>query len=105
MTLGFDFHPEAQAEFAADVDWYDDREVGVGGRFAESVRAAVDAAVDDPNVWEKWPGWDSESVVRSKGVADFPYRVAYYVEGEVLVVVAVAHAKRRPGYWRDRVSP
>lgn len=34
MTLAFDFHPEAQAEFAADVDWYDDREVGVGGRFA-----------------------------------------------------------------------
>jgi putative addiction module component (TIGR02574 family) len=23
MTLAFDFHPEAQAEFAADVDWYD----------------------------------------------------------------------------------
>ncbi|MHB1064158.1 MAG: hypothetical protein ACYC1Z_06675 [Georgenia sp.] len=32
MTLAFDFHPEAQAEFAADVDWYDAREPGVGGR-------------------------------------------------------------------------
>ena len=26
MTLAFDFHPEAQAEFAADVDWYDARQ-------------------------------------------------------------------------------
>jgi hypothetical protein len=45
MTLGFVFHPEAQGEFAADVDWYDDREVGLGRRFAEAVGAAVDAAV------------------------------------------------------------
>lgn len=104
MTLAFDFHPEAQAEFAADVDWYDDREVGVGGRFATSIRAAVDAAVDDPDAWAKWPGWEREPVVRSKGVADFPYRVVYFVEGDLLTIVAVAHAKRRPGYWRGRVS-
>ncbi len=51
MTLAFDFHPEAQAEFAADVDWYDSHETGVGGRFAEAVRAAIDAAVDDPAAW------------------------------------------------------
>lgn len=105
MKPAFDFHPDAQAEFAAEVAWYDDREVGVGGRFAESVRAAVDAAVEDPEAWARWQGWDAEPVVRSKGVAGFPYRVVYYVEDRLLVIVAVAHAKRRPGYWRDRVSP
>ena len=42
-------------------------------------------------------------MVRSKGVNGFPYRVVYFVAGEQLVVVAVAHTKRRPGYWRDRV--
>lgn len=51
MTHAFVFHPEAQAEFAADVGWYDAREAGVGGRFAEAVRAAVDAAVDGPTAW------------------------------------------------------
>lgn len=104
MTLAFDFHPEAQAEFAADVDWYDARETGVGGRFAEAVRAAIDAAVDDPAAWAKWPGWEREPVVRSKGVTGFPYRVVYFVDRDVLTIVAVAHAKRRPGYWRDRAS-
>lgn len=44
MIRAFGFHPEAQAEFTADVDWYDAREAGVGGRFAEAVRAAIDAA-------------------------------------------------------------
>jgi hypothetical protein len=35
--------------------------------------------------------------VRSKGVTDFPYRVVYLVEGDLLTIVPVAHAKRRPG--------
>jgi hypothetical protein len=30
MTLAFNFHPEAQAEFAADVGWFDARKVGAG---------------------------------------------------------------------------
>lgn len=104
MTLAFDFHPEAQAEFAADVDWYDDRERDLGGRFADAVRAAVDAAVDDPALWAIWPGWDEEPLVRSKGVAGFPYRVVYLVRDDLLTIVAVAHAKRRPGYWQDRIG-
>ncbi|RHW23970.1 type II toxin-antitoxin system RelE/ParE family toxin [Nocardioides immobilis] len=104
MTLGFDFHPEARAELVADVDWHDDREVGVGLRFEVAVRAAIGAAVDAPESWAVWPGWDRQPVVRSKGVSDFPYRVVYFVQGDVLMIVAVAHAKRRPGYWRDRVT-
>ena len=104
MTLAFDFHSEAEAEFAADVEWYDDREFGVGGRFADAVRAAIDATLDAPAAWAIWPGWDREPVVRSKGVNDFPYRVVYFVEGDLVTILAVAHSKRRPGYWRDRVA-
>jgi len=104
MSLGFDFHPEARAEFVEDVDWFDDREAGVGERFHVAVRAAIDAAVDSPESWAVWPGWKREPVVRSKGVSDFPYRVVYFVRDDLLIIVAVAHAKRRPGYWRERVS-
>lgn len=88
----------------ADVDWYDDGEVGVGARLEVAVRAAIDAAVDSPESWAVWPGWDRPPVVRSKGVSDFPYRVVYFVQGDLLMIVAVAHAKRRPGYWRERVA-
>lgn len=105
MTLGFDFHPEARAELFADVDWYDERESGLGERVEASVRGAIDAAVDSPNSWAAWPGWKREPVVRSKGVSDFPYRVVYFVQGDLLMIVAVAHAKRRAGYWRERVAP
>ena len=104
MTLGFDFHPEARAEFVADIDWYDEREADVGARFEVAVREAVEAAVDSPESWAMWPDWDREPVVRSKGVTGFPYRVVCFVASDQLIVVAVAHAKRRPGYWRERLS-
>lgn len=104
MSLAFDFHPEARAEFLADVDWYDDRERGIGGRFEVAVREAIDAAVDAPESGAVWSDWDREPLVRSRGVPGFPYRVVYLVIGERLAIVAVAHAKRRPRYWQDRVG-
>jgi toxin ParE1/3/4 len=45
----------------------------------------------------------SQPAVRSKGVNGFPYRVVYFVTEELLTIVAVAHSKRRPGYWRERL--
>jgi toxin ParE1/3/4 len=83
---------------------YDDREAGVGARFEGSVREAIDAAADSLESWSAWPDWDRRPVVRSKGVNGFPYRVVYFVKGDLLTLVAVAHSKRRPGYWRDRVN-
>jgi toxin ParE1/3/4 len=33
----------------------------------------------------------------------FPYRIIYRIEGEAIVVYAVAHVRRKAGYWRKRV--
>lgn len=72
MTLAFEYHPEAEAEFLAGAEWYEDRQPGLGRRFLAEVRAAVDAALESPEAWPSWPGWDRDPVVRSKGVNDFP---------------------------------
>lgn len=102
MTPGFAFHPEARAEFVADVDWYDDHEQGCGERFEKAVRSAIEDALASPEAWPPWPGWLGEPIVRSRRVAGFPYRVVYLLLNDELTVVAVAHEKRRPGYWRRR---
>ena len=104
MTLQIGWHPAARAEFNADIDWYDEREFGVGDRFEGDVLGAVEECADTPRAWAVWPGWDRDPVVRSKGVSGFPYRVVYVVDDDILRIVAVAHAKRRPGYWRERVT-
>lgn len=103
MSLAFDFHPEARSEFISDVDWYDARDYGVGERFEEAVRAAIGTALDSPESWPSWLGWNRQPIVRSKSVNGFPYRVVYFIADEHLTVVAVAHSSRRPGYWRGRL--
>ena len=37
-------------------------------------------------------------------VIGFPYRLIYWTDGEYSLVVAIAHAKRRPGYGKDRMK-
>lgn len=102
--MGIAWHPDAQGEFGADIDWYEARGTGLGDRFEAAVDELVFTLLEWPESGTVWPGWDSTPVVRSRRVAGFPYRLVYLVQPEQLVVVAMAHEKRKPGYWRDRVT-
>jgi hypothetical protein len=33
----------------------------------------------------------------------FPYQILYFIEDSYLVVIAYAHNRRKPGYWKDRI--
>lgn len=104
MTFDVRYHPEALAELRAHVAWYDDRGAGLGDRFEGAVDEIVDAVLEWPESGAIWPGWDSIPLVRSRRVAGFPYRLVYLIQATELVVLALAHDKRLPGYWRKRVS-
>ncbi len=65
--------------------------------FLEKLREAISVIAAAPNVWR--PDLEGN---RSIPMARFPFRVTYRLEGEFLSIVALAHAKRRPGYWRNR---
>lgn len=98
------WHPAAQGEFEADIDWYEARGAGLGDRLEAAVDEVVDTVLEWPESGAVWPGWDSIPVVRSGRVAGFPHRLIYLVQATELVVVALAHQKRKPGYWRDRLT-
>lgn len=104
MTLDVRYHPEALAELRADVGWYEDRGTGLGDRFEAAVDEVIDTVLEWPESGAIWPGWDSIPAVRSRRVAGFPYRLVYLVQPADLVVLALAHDKRLPGYWRERIS-
>ena len=97
--LPFRFHPAAEAEFNAAIDWYVARSTNAATDFAADVRNAVQLIVELPQAWPTWPGRDD---LRVRVLRRFPFSVIYSVETETMVVVAVAHHRRRPGYWLGR---
>jgi toxin ParE1/3/4 len=93
------FRPAAARELVADFRHYERDYPGRGARFVDAVDdtlALVERAPDQfPLLYER--------DIRSAKVKRFPYRVVYIVVDGVIDVIPVAHAKRRPHYWRRRI--
>ena len=49
-----------------------------------------------------WPVIEAE--LRRRLVRRFPFGILYRIEPEEIVIVAVAHLRRKPGYWRERIK-
>jgi len=49
--MSFQLHPEAEAEFLAAVDWYEERSTGLGADFAAEINAAIQRALAMPLAW------------------------------------------------------
>ena len=91
------FLEEAQNEFLEQIAHYEAQQDGLGHRFRQSVEVATILAAAHPKLGSSWR-------LRTRRVfpRGFPFSVVYRVEPTELVVLAIAHFKRRPTYWRDR---
>lgn len=94
MTLRF--HPAAQDELIESALYYEAARAGLGGTFRKAVRAVLDRLIENPELGESQHG------MRRLTVAGFPYDLVYRVTTSDVEVLAVAHHRRRPGYWRRR---
>ena len=93
----------ASAEMAEAAAWYDERVSGLGERFlgeAEAVFARIDKR---PLTGAPWSHRRLPDGVRRMFLRSFPYSAVYILEPR-LVVVALAHVRRRPGYWAKRLA-
>ncbi len=92
------FHPDAQQEYQAAITWYQQRSQSAAQRFVAEVDHVIDVIAAQPDRY----GWYDDEF-REAGLRRYPYSVVYRVEpsGDVLVV-AVTHASREPGYWQGR---
>ena len=94
--------PEAEAEFAEAVRWYEAQRPGLGTEFLAEVRRARKLIQKHPTIGSPLRG--ARRGERRLMVKRFPYQVIYYVRTYDIVIVALAHTKRRPGYWKTRVA-
>ena len=104
MTLAQREHPEAVAEFDAAVRWYEDQAPGIGLTLIDRAQQARLDIADWPNAAPPFTTADDGTVIRSKAVRGYPYRVVYAVEPDVILILAYAHERREPGYWLHRLN-
>lgn len=98
MTLPVTVHADAAAELEAAAVWYDDQREGLGLQFLAAVDRAIQHARAWPHAGARVEGLPPELAVRRLPVARFPYHVAHLPGDDEVVVLAVAHDHRRPGY-------
>lgn len=91
------FVAPAREEFLAEVAYYN--EVQRGARFVAAVEEATTRALAFPLA-----GSPAELNTRRVLIKDFPFSIIYRPEPDGIVVFAVVHHSRLPGYWRGRVS-
>ena len=95
--IPYSFHPEAEAEFAAAALFYESRIVGLGRSFSAEVERIVSLIREYPDA-----GAPVRLPVRKTLVDRFPYAIVYRRDRESILVLAIAHQRQRPGYWRRR---
>ena len=89
---------DAAAEIELDRGWYRTRSESAEAGFLREVDHALQQVTDAPNQWPQYLAGTRRYVFPT-----YPYSLVYFVEDDVIKVVAIAHDKRRPGYWRKRL--
>lgn len=97
--MKYEFHPEALEEYRQAVLWYAEREQKVALEFVASVEDAIARMVEAPKRWRL-----VEEDVRRCLTRIFPFGILYTVEDDFLLIVAVMHFSREPGYWKSRIK-
>jgi len=93
------YHPLFDSDVREAADWYDRRSPGLGDRFVDAVRHAVDRVIDDPESFTP-----SSAGVRYVTTPRFPYVVLFDVVEESLVILGVLHTARSMEKWRERLD-
>jgi plasmid stabilization system protein ParE len=97
------FSADAVAELEAAAAWYEERLPGLGDAFVMAVDAALSRVADWPRSGSSIPA-AGDLDLRRVPVARFPYNLPFLLLDDGVRVLAVAHDRRRPGYWMARVD-
>ena len=97
------FEDEADAEYRTAGRWYEERVVGLGIEFFDAVDAALDRIARLPKAGALVRRVAVDLQVRRAPVSRFPYHVVYLDTPTTIRVLAIAHDRRRPGYWTSRL--
>jgi len=93
------FHPDADAEVTEAAQYYEIRQIGLGSDLLAEVERGLNQILmnteTSPKIGKR---------LRRKSLWRFPYNLVYTVYPDRTQILACAHQKRRPYYWRKRLK-
>jgi plasmid stabilization system protein ParE len=95
----FYLHPAAIEEAEAAARWYMERSPRAARIFVDELNLVLDRILEAPNRWPR-----STNGTRKLNLPCFPFVVIYPETEDHVRILAVAHGRRRPGYWKYRLS-
>ena len=97
--MRFLWNDEALSEYEYAAEYFGQQEPGLDERFAECIESAIESVCSAPKVWPV-----IEDDVRRRVTHTFPYSIVYLEIERLVVIIAVMHHSREPGYWRKRLE-
>ena len=95
--MTYSFHPDAEVELNASVDYYQECKDGLGAQFAYEVQKTIQRILEYPTAWQKLDG-DIRRCLTNR----FPFGIIYFQKDNEIIVLAVMQLHRKPNYWKER---
>jgi len=92
------FHPDAIEDAEGAARWYRNRSPRAAARFVEEISQVIDKIFAAPQRWPLGVGG-----TRKIKLPCFPFIVVYRESDDTIQILAVAHCRRRPRYWKERL--
>ena len=98
MTFSLRLFEEAAEEVEHERHWYRQRSESAEASFLRELDHAIDAVLQSPQMWPRYMAGTQRYVFPT-----FPFSLVYFVEEDLVFIVAIAAEHKEPGYWRDRM--
>jgi toxin ParE1/3/4 len=99
VSRSYLFHPDAAKEAFEAQDWYAARDEFASTAFGHEVDLVIRRITEAPDRYPPYL-YGTRRILLPR----FPFGVVYLEHGYLVWIVAVAHQRRRPGHWRQRLA-
>ena len=95
--MTFSFHPEARLELMSSVDYYENIQTGLGLDFMDEILLAIERILQYPQSSVRLSQNSRRCLINK-----FPYGIIYQIKKDEIIIIAIAHLNRKPGFWKNR---
>ena len=87
----------AEVEMTEAALFYEEQFPGLGTDYLDDIQRCIDRIRSHPEI-----GQIIQGTIRRSQASRFPYSILYTIENDHILIIAVAHNRRKPFYWKER---